>query len=230
MKKIHYYISWFDDTMPERVAELLRGDLTNRNSIVSICTNPSEYDSNDKFVGEIMAEWLNPVGLTFDEYYLIDYRVTKESAQELLRNASVIFLHGGNPSSLNDFLEEYELHVAIKESNADVIMGASAGMMNMGMHWVSDKYMEKHSNGRYKAGIIFDGLGLDNIAVRVHYNPNDVEAEPLENELLALSQKMDVYAACNGSVIRSKNGKLQFWGDVYLVSDSNIIKMEETDF
>lgn len=230
MKKIHYYISWFDDTMPERVAELLRADLTNRNSIVSICTNPSEYESNDKFVGEIISEWLNPVGLTFDEYYLIDYRVTKEKAHELLRNASVIFLHGGNPSSLNAFLEEYELPVCIKESNADVIMGASAGMMNMGMHWVSDKYMEKHSNGRIKAGTIFDGLGLDNIAVIVHYNPNDIEAEPLEDELLASSQKMDVYGACNGSVIRSENGKLQFWGDVYRISDSNIIKMEETDF
>ena len=61
--------------------------------------------------------------LSFDEYYLIDYRVTKERAQELLRNASVIFLHGGNPSSLNAFLAEYELPVAIKESNAEVIMG-----------------------------------------------------------------------------------------------------------
>ena len=229
-KKIHYYIGWFDDTMPERVAELLHGDLTNRNSIVSICTKPSEYDSNDKFVGAIIAEWLNPVGLTFDEYYLIDYRVTKERAQELLRNASVIFLHGGNPSSLNAFLAEYELPEAIKESNADVIMGASAGMMNMGMHWVSDKYLEKYSNGKFKAGIIYYGLGLDNVAVRVHYDPNDVQADPLEDELLALSQKMDVYAACNGSVIRSKNEKLQFWGDVYLISDSKIKKMEETGF
>lgn len=228
MNKIHYYISWFDDTMPERVAELMRGDLTNRNSIVSICTNPSEHDSNDNYVDSIIAEWLNPVDLTFDEYYLIDYRITKERAHELLRNASAIFLQGGNPSSLNLFLAEYELPVAIKESNADVIMGASAGMMNMGMHWVSDKYMEKHSNGKFKAGTIYDGLGLDNVAVRVRYNPNDVEANPLEEELLALSHKMDVYAACNGSVIRSKNGKLQFWGDVYLISNSKIKKMEES--
>ena len=226
MKKIHYYISWFDDTMPEPVAELIRSDLTNNKSIVSICTNPSEHDYNDKFVGEVIAEWLNPVGITFDEYYLIDYRVTKERAQELLRRATVIFLHGGNPSSLNAFLVEYELPIAIKESNADVIMGASAGMMNMGMHWVSDKYIEKSSNGKIKAGTIYNGLGLDNIAVRVHYNPNDVEEDPIEDEFFALSQRMDVYAACNDSVIRSENGKLQFWGDVYSISDSKIIKME----
>ena len=230
MNKIHYYISWFDDTMPECVAELIRGDMTNNKSIVSICTNPSEHDYNDRFVGEIIAEWLNPVGLTFDEYYLIDYRVTKERAQELLRNASVIFLHGGSPNSLNAFLAEYELPVAIKESNADVIIGASAGMMNMVKHWVSDKYIEKSSNGLIKAGTIYNGLGLDNFAVRVHYNPNDVEADPTEDVFLTLSQKMDVYAACNESVIRSNNGKLQFWGDVYLISDAKIEKMKETDF
>lgn len=230
MKKIHYYISWFDDTMPERVAELMRADLTNRKSLVSICTIPSEYEANDKFVGEIIAEWLSPVGLMFDEYYFIDYRVTKERAQELLRNASAIFLHGGNPSSLNAFLAEYELPKSIKESKADVIMGASAGMMNMGMYWVSDKYTERRSNGKIKAGTIFNGLGLDNITVRVHYNPNDAEAEPLEAELFALSHKIDVFAACNGSVIRSEDGKLQFWGDVYRITDSNIIKIEETNF
>lgn len=229
MKKTHYYISWFDDTMPEPVAEHLHSDLTNRNSIVSICTTPSDHESNDTFVGQIIAEWLDPVGLTFDEYYLIDYRVTKEKAQELLRNASVIFLHGGHPSSLNAFLVEYELAVAIKESKAQVIMGASAGMMNMGMHWVSEKHMEKYSNGKLKAGIVYDGLGLDSFAVKVRYNPNDVEADPLEDELLVLSQKMAVYAACNGSVIRSKNGELKFWGDVYLISDSKIKKLEETD-
>lgn len=230
LKKIHYYISWFDDTMPEQVAELLRGDLTDRNSMVSICTNPSEHDSNDKFVGEIISEWLKPVGFTFDKYYLIDYRVTKEEAQELLRNASVIFLHGGNPSSLNAFLAEYELAVAIKESKAEVIMGASAGMINMGMNWVSDKYMENQSNGELKAGLLYDGLGLDSFAVKVRYNPNDVEANPLEDELLVLSQKMDIYAACNGSVIRSKSGELKFWGDVYLISNSKIKKLEETYF
>jgi cyanophycinase len=127
-------------------------------------------------------------------------------------------------------LTEYELPVAIKESNAEVIMGASAGMMNMGMHWVSDHYVEKHSSGKIKAGTICDGLGLDHFAARVHYSPNDVEADPLEDELLALSHRIDVYAACNGSVIRSKDGKLRFWGDVYLVSNSKIKKIEETDF
>ena len=127
---------------------------------MSICTNPSEHNYNDQFVGEIIAEWLDPAGLEFDEYHLIDYRTTKETAQSLTCKASAIFLHGGNPTSLNAFLTEYELSAAIKGSSADVIMGASAGAMNM-----SAKFPEQDKTGSIK---IYDGLGLGSFAF---YNP-----------------------------------------------------------
>lgn len=230
MKKIHYYFCWFNETIPERVAELLRNDLTNRNSLVSICTTPSEYDANDQFVGTIIADWLHPVGIIFDEYHLLDYRVTKERAHELLKNASAIFLHGGNPFSLNNFLAEYELPAAINESNASIIMGASAGMINMSAHWISDKRLESNYGDEFKAGGIYDGLGLDKFAVGIHRSADDVEADQLENELFTLSQKMDVYVQCWDSAIRSKNGKLEFLGKVYLISDSQVQKMAEIDF
>ena len=230
MKKIHYYFCWFNDTMPERVAELLRGDLPNRSSLVSICTKPSEYDANDQMVKTTITEWLDPAGLTFDEYHLIDYRVTKEKARELLKNASAIFLHGGNAILLNNFLVEYDLPTAIKDSNAAVIIGASAGSMNMSTHWVADKKVETYSNGKVKAGTIYDGIGLDNFAVGAHYSGSDVEADQLVDELFALSQKIDVYVPCWESAIRSKDGKLGFVGKVFHISDSKIQKLDETEF
>jgi len=227
--KIHYYIDWFIDTMPEQVAELLRNDIPDRKSLVLISALPSDYEkSGEEFDTVIKAKWLDPACIIFDEYHLIDYRTAKEEAHKLLKSASAIFLLGGHPAYQNVFMAEYDLSSAIMESNAHVIMGFSAGTMNMSAHWVSFKRMEEHSNGKIKAGTVYDGLNLDNFAVKVHYEPDN--ADPFEDELLGLSRKMDVYVMCYESVIRSKNGKLDIMGDVYLISDSKIRKVEETDF
>jgi cyanophycinase-like exopeptidase len=66
----------------------------------------------------------------------VDYRMQKEDAQRFIQNASVIFLCGGDPVLQNDFLAEYELSDVIKNSDA-VIMGASAGALNMAAQWLS---------------------------------------------------------------------------------------------
>jgi len=211
--KTLYFFSWFNSTILEQPAELLCNDLPNRNSLVSICTNPSEHDYNDQFVAAIIAEWLNPAGLTFAEYHLIDYRIPKEKALMLILNASTIFLHGGSPSSLNAFLAEYELAAAIKESSADVIIGASAGAMNM-----SAKFPDQDECGSIR---VYDGLGLGGFAFYPHFEP---DSPFLEDGLLPLSQTIDLYAGCEDSTIRVKNGKLEFFGDVYLISHSKIYK------
>jgi len=166
--KIHYYIDWFADTMPEKVAELLRNDISDRKSLVLISAYPSDYEkSGEVFNTIIKVKWLDPAGIIFDEYSLIDYRTTKEEAHKLLENASTIFLLGGDPDAQNAFLAECELATAIKESNAAVIMGVSAGTANMSAHWVYE-------------GITYNGLGLDNFAVGdVHCNPKKLSVNNL---------------------------------------------------
>ena len=108
-------------------------------------------------------------------------------------------------------------------------MYVSAGMMNMDMHVISSESLEKDSDDKFEASIIYNSLRLDDFAGRVHYNPNYVEAALIEDELFVLWQKMDVYMVCNRSVFCSKDGKLQIWGDVYLTSDSKIKMMVVTE-
>ncbi|MCL2674478.1 MAG: Type 1 glutamine amidotransferase-like domain-containing protein [Defluviitaleaceae bacterium] len=227
--KIHYYFDWFNDTMPKQIAEALLHDIPIRKSLVFICATPSEHEFNAKQLRVAKEQWLDLAGVTFEEYHLIDYRMTKEEARDLLRNASAIFLLGGKAAVQNTFLDEYELHAAIKESNAAVIMGVSAGAMNMSAKWISSKHISpdsaRHTTGKTK---IYDGLGLDDFALEAHIDMDNNEL--IQHELLPLSQKLDVYAACYDSVIRVKDGKREFFGDVYLVSDSKMCKMEETGF
>jgi len=214
--KIHYYIDWFQDTMPERMAELLRNDISDRKSLVMISAYPSDYEKSGEIFNTIIkVKWLDPAGIIFDEYSLIDYRTAKEEAQKLLKNASVIFLLGGNAVMQSALLTDYELPAAIKESNASVIIGVSAGSKNMSAYWV-------------RGGKVYGGLGLDNFAREVHYKPSDTETVPLDNELFALSRMIEVYVSCYESVIRSENGKLEFLGEVYLISDSKLQKLDET--
>ena len=230
MKKVHYYFGWFNGTTPEQVAESLHRDIPSKKSLVIINTVPSEYEDNDEMVCFTKNTWFEPAGLIFDKYHSIDYRINKEGAKELLRNASAILLHGGHPDSLKDFLAEYELAEAIRESSAAVVMGASAGGMNMSAKFVYGKRIDDDNSESCK---IYDGLGFNNFAL-VSHALCDIETlaenENTRNNLLPLSQSIDVYVACEESTIRIKDGRFEVMGDVYLISKSKIQKVKESAF
>jgi cyanophycinase len=231
MKKIHYYFGWFNSTIPKQVAQALHNDIPEKKSLVMITTTPSDDKSTDEMAALTKDTWFEPASVVFDNYHSIDYRIKKEEAHELLKNASAIFLHGGYPDKLKYFLEEYELLEAIEESNAAVVMGASAGGMNMSAKFVYGKYIDSN---RREPGKIYDGLGLDNFALQSHAPLYDIETlaqnEYAKNHLIPLSESIDVYVACEESTIRIKNGKFEVMGDVYLISKSEIQKVKESTF
>lgn len=221
--KIHYYFGWFNGIIPTEVAQALNDDIPCKQSLVIISSIPSDFEYTDKMVAFAKDTWFEPAGIVFSKYFSIDRRTEKALAHELLQNASAILLHGGNPVLLNKFLHDYELPEAIKNSNASVIMGASAGGMNMGVKWV---------NRRAEVPEVCDGLGLDDFAVNSHVIFENAEAlssdEYTANHLMPLSDELDVYVACEESTIRIKNGKLDSMGYVYLISNSKIQKLNET--
>lgn len=106
----------------------------------------------------------------FDDYHLINYHVQKEDAQTILQNASAIFLLGGDTLKQNEFLIDYELSDLIKKSIV-VVMGASAGAINMSAKWLCSK------NFGYpvEKSFLYEGIGLDNFSVLSHFD--------LENKL-----------------------------------------------
>jgi len=226
--KVHYYFDWFNDGIPKQVAEALLSDIPERKSLVFIGSDPADYSFNIEQFGIAMS-WLEPAGVTFDEYSLIDNRTTKAASHSLIKGSSAIFLLGGKAAVQRAFLDEYDLISAIKGSSATAIMGVSAGAMNMSAKWVSSKYISMGS-ARYTAGEsrVYDGLGLDNFALEAHIDIDNFKL--IENDLFPLAQSVDVYAASYESVIRIKNGEMTFFGDVYLISDSKIQKMKISDF
>lgn len=204
--------------MPENLGRVLQGDITDRKSLAMISSNPSIYEND----GATERSWLDQAGIKFDEYHLINYRVQKEEAQTIIQNASVIFLLGGEILKLNSFLKEYELSDLIKKSSA-VVMGASAGAINMSAKWLCSK----NFGDKVEIKSVYDGIGLDNFSVLSHFDLENNMAL-VQSELSLLSEEIDIYASNKDCALRVKGDKIDVIGNVYLLSHSKIQKLEET--
>ena len=216
--KTCYYIDWFDGALPEKLVKLLHEDLTDRKSFVMLSANcPVE----DEEINLTKNTWLGQAGIVFDEYHLINRDVLKSDAQKLVQEASVIFLLGGYTVWQSEFLAEYELPELIRKSDA-VVMGASAGSINMSAKWLCSKL-----NGyEVETSTVYDGIGLNNFSFEAHIELDNTAL--IYNELFPLSEKIDIYAAEYGSAIRTKNNAVDIIGNVHLISRSKILKLEET--
>jgi len=208
--KIHYYSGWFDEALPVNYVESLQHDIIDRKSLVLIwgCW------SGDELIDFVKDSWLKPGGIVFDEYHLVDNRKTKEEGHRLIKEASVLLILGGDDLLQAEFFKEYELSTPIKETNANIIMGFSAGAINMPTTCVSFED---------KVTTISNGLGLDNFCYVPYFAMDKYEL--LKNDLLPLSQKIDIYATTPESFIRTKGDEVTTFGDVYIISDSKVDKI-----
>lgn len=216
--KTHYYLGWFNNFFSENLGRVLQEDITDRKSLAMISSNPSIYEEN----GATERSWLDQAGIIFDEYHLINYRVKKEDAQTIIQDASVIFLLGGNTIEQNDFLVEYKLSDSIKESRA-VVMGASAGAINMSAKWLCSKNLGYKVEKSY----VYDGIGLDDFSILSHFDLENNMAL-VQGELSRLSEEINIYASNKDCAVRIKGDKIDIFGNVYLISHSKIQKMDET--
>ncbi|HAU35325.1 MAG TPA: cyanophycinase [Lysinibacillus sp.] len=216
--KTHYYLGWFNDFFPENLGRVLQEDITDRKSLAMISSNPLLYEEE----GATERSWLDQAGILFDDYHLINYHVQKEDAQAFIRNASAIFLLGGDTLKQNEFLLDYELSDLIKKSRA-VVMGASAGAINMSAKWLCSK----HFGYPVEKSTLYDGIGLDNFSILSHFDLEN-NMELVQDELTALSEEINIYASNKDCAVRVKGGNIDILGNVYLMSHTKIQKLDET--
>jgi len=216
--KTHYYLGWFNNYFPENLVGVLQEDITDRKSLAMISSNPFVYEDD----GATERSWLDQAGIMFDECHLINYSVEKENAQTLIQNASVIFLLGGSTLKQNDLLMEYELSDLIKKSRA-VVIGASAGAINMSVKWLCSKNL----GNEVEISSVYDGIGLDNFSILSHFDlENNIAL--VQDELSSLSEEINIYASNKDCAVRVKGDKIDILGNVFLISGSNIKKLDET--
>lgn len=108
----------------------------------------------------------------------------------------------------------------IKKSRA-VVIGASAGAINMSAKWLCSK------NFGDEISAVYDGIGLDDFSVLSHFDLENNMAL-VHSELSPLSEEMNIYASNKDCAVRTKGDKIDILGDVYLISHSKIQKLDET--
>ena len=216
--KTHYYLGWFNNFFPQKLVEVLQKDICNRKSLVMISSNPASFEE----VGATERSWFEKADILFDEYHVINDRVQKKDASLFIQNASVIFLLGGDTVKQNDFIKEYELSDTIKKSNA-VVMGASAGAINMSAKWICSK----NFGYNVEESCVYEGIGLDHFSVLSHFDLEN-NMTMVQNELSALSEEINIYASNKDCAVRVKGDKIDIFGDVYLISNAIMQKLEET--
>lgn len=154
------------------------------------------------------------IGIAFGSTKVIDGRMSKEEAQDWVKNEDVIWLAGGDTPTQFAYLKSYGLIDCIKE-NKGIIIGMSAGAINMAKMAICTMTC---GHDELK---IYEGLGLVDLSVEPHFYNNNIS-----KELLELSEKYPLYGICEDSAIISTNDEKLIIGDVYLIDKGNVTKVK----
>lgn len=145
----------------DEIAGMLREELPVREKLVFISAWPEDYGRNDED-RDGMHQMFAERGMGFAEHRVIDRRTSPAEAAEQVREADCVFLMGGDPVAQMALIRDLGLVSPLRESRA-VILGVSAGAMNMGKQ-VAEIWDSK---------AFYEGLGLADITIKSHYTDGD---------------------------------------------------------
>ncbi len=212
-KLIGFFSGFPTHHFTDEIANILREQLTVRDNLVFVSAWPNDFTQNDDD-SDGMHEMFVERNMPFKRHTVIDHRTTADESIKLICGASCIFLMGGNATLQIQLIRDKCIFDEIRQSNA-VILGVSAGAMNMG----------KHTVDIYESLTPYDGLGLADITVKAHY--------PLEKELLQkvkqVSMELPVYLMENESAIFVKQERIIQIGRIHLMVKGEIHPLKQND-
>ena len=212
-KLIGFFSGFPTHHFSDDIVDVLKKEFVVRDSLVFISAWPEKHEQNDDD-SDGMHKMFAERNMPFTEHHVIDHRTTIDEALNLIRDASCIFLMGGNATLQIQLIRDKGLLDAIRQSTA-VIFGVSAGAMNMG----------KHTVDIYESLTPYDGLGFADITVKAHY--------PLEEELLQkvkqVSMKLPVCLMENESAIFIKQESIMQIGRIHLMINGEIHPLTQED-
>ena len=190
----------------DEIAEVLREILTGRDRLVFISAWPEDHGRNDDD-SYGMHEMFAERGMAFREHRVIDRRTKAAEAAELVRAADCVFLMGGDPVLQMALIRDLGLVSPLRESRA-VILGVSAGAMNMG----------KHVAEIWESKAFYEGIGLADVTIKSHYAEGDWFVPVLKE----LSMAHPIVAMEDGGAIFLQGDGKQALGRMFLFDRGEI--------
>lgn len=191
---------------PDEIAQVLRENLPRRESLVFISAWPEAYARNDDD-SDGMHEMFAERGMAFTDHRVIDRRTRAADAVKQVRTADCIFLMGGDVTLQMALIRDLGLVSELQVSKA-VILGVSAGSMNMG-RYVAEIWESKS---------LQNGLGLTDITTKAHYT-EDAWFLPALKEISGIQP---VVAMEDESAVFIKDGAVRKIGKIHWIDNGRI--------
>ena len=195
----------------DEIAEVLRRNLGERGSLAFISAWPENYAQNDDD-SDGMHEMFAERGMAFAEHHVIDRRTSAIDAVRLVRDADCIFLMGGEVTWQMKLIRDLGLVPELRASHA-VILGVSAGSMNMG-RCVAEIWESK---------TLCEGLGLTDITIKAHYT----EGEWFIPTLKEISMVHPVTAMEDESAIFIQGDTIWKLGNIHWIDKGEITNLTD---
>ncbi len=205
--------SGFSNGFPDDFNRLLKSYINTGMNFVFVASEfENIYDKTDWYCNHFL-KMFSDCGITFSSVKVIDGRMSKETAQDIVRNADVLWLAGGDTPTQFAYLESYGLIPCIREQKG-VIIGMSAGSINMTKTAVCTLTCE-HDELK-----IYEALGLVEFLVEPHLDKNNIT-----EELLLLSEKYPLYGICDDGAIICAEDNTLYIGEVFLIDKGQVIRV-----
>lgn len=176
-----------------------------------ISTWPDNFAQNNED-SQGMYNMFAEKNMAFAKHTVIDNRTDAEESVKLIREASCILLMGGNATLQFDLMCRKGILDEIRQSSA-IILGVSAGSMNMGKHVVDV----------YESLTPYEGLDFADLTIKAHY--------PLEEEWLRavkqFSMGLPVCLMTDESAIFIKGESVMKIGEIYRMVKGDIVPITQ---
>lgn len=213
-KAVAFFSGFPERRFTDEIAKELRENLADRKSLVFISAWPDRYKQNDED-SEGMHKMFSIENMPFSSFSVIDERTESDSAQRQIETASCLFLMGGNATMQMDLIKRKGLFEKIKAFKG-VILGVSAGSMNMGNPVVDI----------YESLVPYEGFAFAHITIKAHYPIGDPNLMKSTNRV---SMEMPVTLMKDESAIFIIDDQIKIVGEIYRLNRGEITPFKADD-
>ena len=83
-------------------------------SIAFIASSFDTFEKNDYFINGLVG-FFKDISIRFNKINIIDNRISKEEAKDIVKNSDIVFIVGGDPKKEMDSINEYGLSNILRD-------------------------------------------------------------------------------------------------------------------
>ena len=205
------------------IVDQLKESLKGKNKIVFIASDINSTPESVSPYARILFDSMKMAGITFNEYLIID-GTNYDKASEYIEGADLVFLCGGDTYKQYKLFSKMNLK-QILSSYSGIVMGQSAGALNMATHVFNSPEEKEESEP-----IFYEGLGLTTINIEPHFEYDDTNFNDKEkyqrDAIIKESYNRTIYGQCNGShIFINEDDLATIYGETYLIINGKIKKI-----